>query len=45
MLIYTLGTWIKLRVDEVGWSTHDPDAANNIGLFSGLIRAIVRKAI
>ena len=45
MIIYSLATWIKLRVDEISWSKFDEDSSKNLGLMNGLLRAIVRKAI
>ena len=40
-----MATWIKLRVDEMQWAKFDGETAKNLGLMSGVIRAIVRKAI
>ena len=40
-----MGTWIKLRVDEVSWSQFNQESSENIGLYCAIIRAIVRKAI
>ena len=44
-LIYTLGTWIKTRLEESWWLDFNREISNNLGLLSAIIRSLVYKAL
>lgn len=45
LVVYSLGTWLKTRLDEIQWSKFNKQNSKNLGLFTAIIRQTVRQAV